>query len=118
MRREVADDVDLEGPVAGLRRDLGRRLEPGESAGRIFVDVVQQDCPVVLDPGTQYLFAVLGRRAVRGLSRGAVVCPGVAPEQHYGDLPGLVRTAALAQPVDGSVPDSVHRLLRDYPPEG
>lgn len=61
------------------------------------------------------LFSVAARYAVS--VRGAVVGPGVAPEQHYGDLPGLVRTAALAQPVDGSVPDSVHRLLRDYPPE-
>jgi len=34
----------------------------------------------------------------------------------YGDLPALVR-AALAQLVDGSAPDAVHQLLRDYPPD-
>ncbi|MFF9498037.1 CGNR zinc finger domain-containing protein [Streptomyces flaveolus] len=38
------------------------------------------------------------------------------PEGDYGDLPELVRTA-LAQLVDGTDPDAVHRLLRDYPPE-
>ncbi|WP_199827500.1 CGNR zinc finger domain-containing protein [Streptomyces xylophagus] len=38
------------------------------------------------------------------------------PEGDYGDLPNLVRTA-LAQSVDGAVPEAVHRLLRDYPPE-
>ncbi|MFK4086702.1 CGNR zinc finger domain-containing protein [Kribbella sp. NPDC020789] len=34
----------------------------------------------------------------------------------YGDLSALVR-AALAQLVDGSAPDAVHQLLRDYPPD-
>jgi predicted RNA-binding Zn ribbon-like protein len=34
----------------------------------------------------------------------------------YGELPDLVRTA-LSQSVDGSGPDAVHRLLRDYPPD-
>src|SRR3954462_8847796 len=38
------------------------------------------------------------------------------PDGDYGDLPALVR-AALAQTVDGEVPEAVHRLLRDYPPE-
>lgn len=38
------------------------------------------------------------------------------PEGDYGDLPELVRTA-LAQLVDGTHPDAVHLLLRDYPPE-
>jgi hypothetical protein len=38
------------------------------------------------------------------------------PGGDYGDLPDLVRTA-LAQCVDGSAPDAVHRLLRDYPPD-
>lgn len=38
------------------------------------------------------------------------------PGGDYGDLPDLVRTA-LAQCVDGSSPDAVHRLLRDYPPD-
>lgn len=37
-------------------------------------------------------------------------------EGDYGDLPELVRMA-LAQLVDGTAPDAVHRLLRDYPPE-
>ncbi|MER6079311.1 CGNR zinc finger domain-containing protein [Streptomyces sp. NPDC001833] len=34
----------------------------------------------------------------------------------YGALPDLVR-AALAQSVDGTAPEAVHRLLRDYPPD-
>jgi predicted RNA-binding Zn ribbon-like protein len=38
------------------------------------------------------------------------------PDGDYGELPDLVRTA-LAQSVDGAVPDAVHRLLRDYPPD-
>ncbi|MFI7399619.1 CGNR zinc finger domain-containing protein [Streptomyces sp. NPDC049541] len=38
------------------------------------------------------------------------------PDGDYGELPDLVRTA-LAQTVDGTAPDAVHRLLRDYPPE-
>jgi hypothetical protein len=38
------------------------------------------------------------------------------PDGAYGGLPHLVATA-LAQLVDGTAPDAVHRLLRDYPPE-
>jgi predicted RNA-binding Zn ribbon-like protein len=38
------------------------------------------------------------------------------PDGALGDLPDLVRTA-LAQLVDGTAPDAVHRLLRDYPPD-
>ncbi|MET7735663.1 CGNR zinc finger domain-containing protein [Streptomyces sp. NPDC005402] len=38
------------------------------------------------------------------------------PGGDYGELPDLVR-AALAQLVDGSAPEAVHRLLRDYQPE-
>jgi len=34
----------------------------------------------------------------------------------FGDLPDLVR-AAIAQLVDGTPPNAVHQLLRDYPPE-
>jgi predicted RNA-binding Zn ribbon-like protein len=38
------------------------------------------------------------------------------PDGDYGDLPDLVRTA-LAELVDGTAPDAVHELLRDYPPD-
>jgi predicted RNA-binding Zn ribbon-like protein len=38
------------------------------------------------------------------------------PAGDYGELPDLVRTA-LAQLVDDTAPDAVHRLLRDYPPD-
>ncbi|MFI8536462.1 CGNR zinc finger domain-containing protein [Streptomyces aquilus] len=38
------------------------------------------------------------------------------PDGDYGELPDLVREA-LAQAVDGTAPEAVHRLLRDYPPE-
>ncbi|GLZ78463.1 hypothetical protein Afil01_32700 [Actinorhabdospora filicis] len=38
------------------------------------------------------------------------------PGGDYGDLPDLVRRA-LAQTVDGTEPEAVRELLRDYPPE-
>ncbi|MDT7839989.1 CGNR zinc finger domain-containing protein [Streptomyces justiciae] len=38
------------------------------------------------------------------------------PGGDYGELPDLVHEA-LAQVVDGTAPEAVHRLLRDYPPE-
>jgi len=38
------------------------------------------------------------------------------PDGAYGTLPDLVATA-LAQLIDGTPPNAVHQLLRDYPPE-
>jgi hypothetical protein len=38
------------------------------------------------------------------------------PDGDFGALPNVVR-AALAELIDGDAPDSVHRLLRDYPPD-
>ena len=77
----MPDDVGLEVAVPGLRRDLEGSLVAREGAGRVLVDVVQQDTPVVLGPAALLLVAALNRRAVAGLGDGAVVGAGVALEQ-------------------------------------
>ncbi|MFI6083045.1 hypothetical protein ACIBBB_19045 [Streptomyces sp. NPDC051217] len=52
-----------------------------ESAGRVLVDVVPQDRPVIFGPTALPLVAALNRRAVAGLGHRAVVGAGVALEQ-------------------------------------